>query len=142
MFGRNVYGNLWTGLKKAVRHSIKVLEKNKEADYFYIHFKETDLSGHDGLVEVKKKMIEYIDRDFIRYLVRRSEREKFKLIVTGDHSTPCSLKRHSSDPVPVLFYDGTDVRSEGKTFGETNCRRGRIGRMVGFEVFEKTGFLK
>ncbi len=66
---------------------------------------------------------------------------KIKVLVTGDHSTPCRLKTHSADPVPVLLYDG-QLPKEKKFFNEKEARKGSLRRMIGKELFEKTGFLK
>ncbi len=100
------YENLQEGLEKACEFSIKVLKKNhKDADYAYIHIKETDIPGHDNKPLEKKAMIEYVDRTLFNFLREFAPPNKIKVIVTADHSTPCKLKNHSADPVPVLFYN-------------------------------------
>ena len=140
--GIDSYDNLWSGLRKAVKHSIKVVKKNlNKADYCYIHIKETDLPGHDNKPIEKLKMIEYIDKTLFKFLARICPMKKIHLVVTGDHSTPCKLKNHSADPVPVLFYNGS-IPSEKKTFGETEARKGKLGKMVGGEMLRKVGFVK
>ena len=99
------YENLREGLEKACSFSIKVLKKNhKDADYAYIHIKETDLPGHDNKPIEKKLMIEYVDKTLFKFLREFVPPKKIKVVVTADHSTPSKLKAHSSDPVPVLFY--------------------------------------
>ncbi len=99
------YENLWEGLKKACSFSINVLKKNfNKYDYAYIHIKETDLPGHDNKPLEKKMMIEYIDKTLFKFLKGSAPQNGTKILVTGDHSTPCKLKSHSADPVPVLFY--------------------------------------
>ena len=56
------------------------------------------------------------------------------LVITADHSTPCSLMTHSADPVPICFH-GLDVRTDDvKELGERACASGGLGRMVGLEV--------
>ena len=136
----DAYGNLWDGLKKASKHSIKVLKKNlKKYDYAYIHFKETDLPGHDNKPIEKKMMIEYLDKTFIKYLAKIAPMKKINVVVTGDHSTPCKLKNHSADPVPVLFFNGSSPK-EKKIFNERECRIGSLGRILGKDLFKKTLF--
>ena len=138
----DAYENLWRGLKRACKHSINVLKKNlKKADYLYIHLKEVDLPGHDNKPFEKKLMIEYIDITLFRYLRKIAPQNKIKIVVTGDHSTPCKLKGHSADPVPVLFYNCKQIPS-AKKFCEKECRKGILGRMIGNELFVKTGLLK
>ena len=100
------YENLRDGLKEACAFSIKTLKKNyKDFDYAYIHIKETDVPGHDNKPLEKKSMIEYVDRTLFNFLREFAPPNQIKVIVTADHSTPCKLKNHSADPVPVLFYN-------------------------------------
>ncbi|MCX6750378.1 MAG: hypothetical protein NTZ83_02890 [Candidatus Pacearchaeota archaeon] len=104
--GIDAYENLWKGLRKACKHAANVIQKNlKRADYVYVHIKETDLPGHDNKPVEKKLMLEYIDITLFKYLRSIVTQNKIKVVVTGDHSTPCKLKGHSADPVPVLFYN-------------------------------------
>jgi len=87
-------------------------------------------------------MIEYIDKILFRFLRKFAPDKKVKVIVTGDHSTPCKLKSHSADPVPVLFYPALETAPKGKKFCEKEARKGSLGIMVGHELLTKTGFLK
>ncbi|MBS3065571.1 2,3-bisphosphoglycerate-independent phosphoglycerate mutase [Candidatus Pacearchaeota archaeon] len=120
--GIDSYGNLYEGLDDAIKYAKKMLwwDKNKY-DYFYIHFKETDIPGHDNKPLDKVKMIEIIDKDFFSYL------KKFvgnsKLIVTADHTTACRKKAHTADPVPVLVYPSD--KESVKRFTESEGMKGR-----------------
>ena len=139
--GLDSYKNLYNGLRKACKFSIKVLKRNyKKADYAYIHLKETDLPGHDNKPLVKKEMIEHIDRTFFAFLRRFCPPNKIQVVVTGDHSTPCKLKNHSADPVPVLWYNLGVPRE--KKFNEEECQKGSLGKFMGSELFKKVGFDK
>ena len=64
-------------------------------------------------------------------------------MVTADHSTPCSLKTHSSDPVPVLVYGGEEENGKDQTteFNEIQARKGDLGKMYGKELLKKVGFV-
>ncbi len=133
----DVYGNLYDGLKKAVKFSLQTLEKEKD-DYFYIHFKETDAPGHDNMPLEKKKMIEFLDKEFFAKLKEIIEKNKAKLIVTGDHSTPCKLKSHSADPLPVLIYG--NGKDSSKEFSEKESKKGSLGKIYGQQLLKKAGF--
>ena len=101
-----------------------------EFDFFFVHIKAADSLGEDGNYVGKKEFIERIDQSLERLL----SLEHILLVVTADHSTPCSLKRHSADPVPICFY-GLDVRTDNVTeFGERACASGGLGRMVGLGI--------
>ncbi|MEK6827331.1 MAG: hypothetical protein AABX99_02490, partial [Nanoarchaeota archaeon] len=65
---------------------------------------------------------------------------KIKVVITADHATPCKLKSHSADPVPVLFYNGS-IPKERK-FNEIEARKGTLGRINGKELLVKVGFNK
>jgi 2,3-bisphosphoglycerate-independent phosphoglycerate mutase len=165
----DAYSNLWSGLKKACDFSEKTLKKNnyKNFDYAYIHLKETDLPGHDNKPVEKKQMLEHIDKTFFKFLASFAPPNKIKVVVTGDHSTPCKLKAHSADPVPVLFYNRaaprmgifkripflskkeeiSELPEPGKTqekikFCESSARKGKLGSILGKELLGKVGFNK
>jgi 2,3-bisphosphoglycerate-independent phosphoglycerate mutase len=141
--GIDAYENLWAGLRKACKNAIKVIKKNhKKYDYAYIHFKETDLPGHDNKPVEKKLMLEYIDMTFFKFLRKFAPPKKIKVVVTGDHSTPCKLKAHSADPIPVLFYPADERKPEEKHFNENEARKGSLGRILGNDLFKKVSFLK
>lgn len=156
----DAYANLWQGLKEACDNSIKALKNNfKDFDYAYIHIKETDLPGHDNKPFEKKHMLEYIDKTLFKFIVDFAPPNKIKVVVTGDHSTPCKLKAHSADPVPVLFYNQSIPRTsifrfrnffnrktekkpgkEKVKFCEKEARQGSLGMITGKNLLEKVGF--
>ncbi len=137
----DAYANLYDGLAKACKFSIKVLKQNyKKANYAYIHLKETDLPGHDNKPFEKKLMLEYIDKTFFKFLRKFAPPNKIKVVVTADHSTPCKLKFHSADPVPVLFYN--DSIPKEKKFCEKEARKGILGRIMGNELLKRVEFVK
>lgn len=137
----DVYENLYDGLAKACKFSNWVLWRNrKSADYAYIHIKEPDVPGHDNKPVEKKEMLEYIDKTLFNFLRKFAPPNKVKVVITADHSTPCKLKGHSADPVPVLFYNGSIPKE--KRFCENEARKGNLGRINGKELFGKVGFLK
>lgn len=137
----DVYKNLWDALKKECKFSIKSIKKyHKNFDYVYIHVKETDLPGHDNKPLEKKAMLEYVDKTLFNFLRKFAPPRKIKVVITADHSTPCRLKSHSADPVPVLFYNHSIPKE--KIFNEKEAAKGTLGRFNGPELLAKVGFLK
>lgn len=135
------YENLWDGLKEACAHSIKCLKKNtNKYSYAYVHIKETDYPGHDNKPVEKKQMLEYIDKTFFKFLRDFAPSKNVKVVVTADHATPCKLKAHSADFVPVLFYSMAPPRAQ--KFCEKEARLGTLGRIMGNELLAKVGFVK
>lgn len=101
----------------------------KKYDFIFVHIKAVDLFGHDGDALGKKKCLEKIDKA-LKLLIK----EKCLLVITGDHSTPCSLKNHSGDAVPILFKGKTVRRDINNQFGERACSKAGLGRIQGWQV--------
>jgi 2,3-bisphosphoglycerate-independent phosphoglycerate mutase len=139
--GLDAYQNLHDGLKKACDFAEKTINKIKgNFDYVYVHIKETDLPGHDNKPIEKKLMFEYIDKTLFKFIRRFAPPNKIKVVVIGDHSTPCKLKRHSADPVPVLFYNDSELKE--KHFSEAEAAKGKLGVISGNDLLRKVGFDK
>jgi 2,3-bisphosphoglycerate-independent phosphoglycerate mutase len=100
----------------------------------YVHIKGPDEPAHDGDCEGKLKSIEMIDSHFFSNL---DVGPGVGVIVTADHSTPCMLRAHSDDPVPLLVMGpGIDREGEGG-FGEHRCAKGSLGIMNGQDVLRR-----
>jgi 2,3-bisphosphoglycerate-independent phosphoglycerate mutase len=135
MKGKDVYETLYLGLKRMCKFTKKTSKKrHKKFDYFYVHFKETDVPGHDNKPHEKKWMIEYIDKHFFSFLKDFAEKNNIKVIVTADHATPCKLKAHSANPVPLLFCDWQGKKK--KQFGEKAGKKGKLGKVYGKGVLD------
>ena len=127
----DIYSHLFNCLDVEIKNAKEKLKKYwKEFNAFYIHFKETDIPGHDGLRDKKIKMIEEIDKKFFSF----AKKLDAHLIITADHCTPVSLKRHSDDPVPISIKDGND---NIKKFGENYFKNGSIFIEHGWELMKK-----
>jgi len=135
----DVYDNLYNSLNKSIKFAAKIIKKQHK-NYLgcYIQFKETDVPGHDNKPYEKKNMLEMIDKRFFGFLRKFIRGKDIKVVVTCDHSTPCKLKRHSVDPVPVLVYGG-HRSDETIKFCEIEARKGSLGKMYGKDFMKKTG---
>ncbi|MEM0139956.1 MAG: 2,3-bisphosphoglycerate-independent phosphoglycerate mutase [Ferroplasma sp.] len=90
-------GRIDTNYENIIKNAIDTLETH---DFVLINIKGTDIAGHDKKPELKKYVIEKVDHA-ISHLIEL--RDQVLIVVTGDHSTPCSYGDHTGDPVPVLF---------------------------------------
>jgi len=98
-------------------------------DCFYVHIKGPDEPGHDGEAVRKAEMLEVVDRFFIKEIIDLAGLDSSIICVTADHSTPCTLKAHSDDPVPVVVA-GAGISGDGlKKFSEKECSRGSLGTL-------------
>lgn len=118
-------GDAKTDVQSKLTTAIRAL---KQYDFAFVHIKGTDLFGHDGDPVGKRKFIEKIDRS-IPVLFNFDG----VIAVTADHSTPCELKDHSADPVPILIWGGKE-KDNVKKFGESACALGSLGRIWGKDV--------
>jgi len=102
------------------------LEKHYgEHDFFFLHLKGTDSAGEDGDFARKVSVLEEIDA----LIPQVTELKPDVIVVTGDHSTPAMLKGHSWHPVPVML-SAAYCRADGvKSFNESACISGGLGRL-------------
>jgi len=100
----------------------------------YLHLKGPDEPGHDGDAAAKRDVIALIDRAFFGELLPRLNRDEVLLAVTADHATPCALRGHSADPVPLLIA-GPGVKPDAtRTFGEREAAQGDLGLLFGVDI--------
>jgi 2,3-bisphosphoglycerate-independent phosphoglycerate mutase len=96
-------------------------------DCFYLHIKGPDEPGHDGNPNLKAQLIAAIDKYLFGALLPNIRLQDYIICVTADHSTPCKLKAHSDDPVPLLI-SGDKIKGDGvHKFSEKTCRNGSLG---------------
>jgi 2,3-bisphosphoglycerate-independent phosphoglycerate mutase len=99
------------------------LDQYNNFDYFFIHYKYSDMHGEDGNFEAKKKAIEDLDAA-LPILLQKSPAV---LAITGDHSTPVPCKAHSWHPQPVLLKAECSGSDKLERFTETGANSGSLG---------------
>ena len=100
-------------------------------DFAFVHVKAADSLGEDGNYTGKRDFIEKIDR---AVPILFGLPENTLLVWTADHTTPCEMKAHSADPVPIMFH-GPGVRVDYvRAFGERACTSGGLGFMTGLDI--------
>jgi 2,3-bisphosphoglycerate-independent phosphoglycerate mutase len=92
-------------------------------DFFFIHFKYTDSTAEDGDFDAKVTRIEELDAAIPRITALGPD----VLVVTGDHSTPSVLGRHSWHPVPTVLVSKVCRTDACTAFGESEAARGGLG---------------
>lgn len=109
---------------ETVKDEFYTLDKNwNDFDFFYVHIKKSDSYGEDGNFEQKVAVIEEVDRNIPRLMNLNPD----VIIVSGDHSTPSSLKYHSWHPVPTLLWSKYCRHDNVKEFKERDCIKGGLG---------------
>ena len=106
------------------QHEVDALEQAwNDYDFLFVHIKKTDSYGEDGNFDAKVHEIEVVDEQIPRILALGPG----ALIVTGDHSTPAKLRKHSWHPVPTLLWSPRAIPDAVQTFGERACAGGHFG---------------
>jgi 2,3-bisphosphoglycerate-independent phosphoglycerate mutase len=102
----------------------------REGAVVYVHIKGPDEFGHDGDAVGKMRCVESIDRDFFSSVAGLAG--SARIGISCDHATPCALKMHSDDPVPLSISSfGSPDRMR---FTERNARKGSLGLLKGKDV--------
>jgi 2,3-bisphosphoglycerate-independent phosphoglycerate mutase len=109
----------------------------KEGTVVYAHIKGPDEFGHDGDAMGKRANIELIDREFFGPVGEVLAGDP-TLAISCDHATPCVLKMHSADPVPLLLTSSQPGSVEDKAcrFTEKDAKRGPMGTLAGRDVLD------
>ena len=122
-------GGMDTDMDAKTTAALKALETN---DLVFVNIKAADLSGHDGDPEGKVAVVRRLDTAMA--IIKKGLPEDAFFALTADHSTPCCVKDHTGDPVPLVIY-GKGVRSDSaKTFDEIACAEGGLGRLKGLDL--------
>ncbi len=120
-------GTTNTNMQNKVKYAIDAF---KTYDFLLMNIKATDVAGHDGNAVLKKEMIEKADIALEPVLDLLDE---ITVMITGDHSTPCTVKDHTGDPLPVLISTN-GIRSDGiEEWNEISASRGSL-RITGRDV--------
>jgi 2,3-bisphosphoglycerate-independent phosphoglycerate mutase len=90
--------------------AIKALEDHELA---FVHVEATDEAGHEGNPKQKITALERIDVDIVGPLVQslKSFSAGWRILLLPDHFTPCSIRKHTPDPVPYCM-SGTGIESD------------------------------
>ncbi|MFT5124461.1 MAG: 2,3-bisphosphoglycerate-independent phosphoglycerate mutase [Kiritimatiellia bacterium] len=93
------------------------LQVLRDHDFVYVHVEAPDECGHMGDLALKTQAIELFDEKIVGPVWQALEDagDPYRIVVTMDHRTPVSTKRHSSEPVPLAELVGP----VGKTTRET-----------------------
>lgn len=116
-------GGLHTNYAGKVEAAIKALTED-EYDFVYIHVEAPDEMGHQGSVERKVQAIEYLDEKVIKPVLEslKSKNVDFRILVLPDHPTPICVRTHTSDSVPFMLYDSTNLLEKTWNYNEKEAK--------------------
>ncbi|MDD4729344.1 MAG: cofactor-independent phosphoglycerate mutase [Dysgonamonadaceae bacterium] len=118
-----LYDTNYEGKAKA---AVEALKTN---DFVYLHIEASDEAGHEGDVDLKIKTIEYLDQRVVKYILEEVKKfdEPVTIAVLPDHPTPCELRTHTRDPVPVTIYSPTKEPDNVEVYDEFSVKEGSLG---------------
>jgi len=116
-----VTGSTDTDVNKKFQYAVNAL---KEVDFVLVNVKGTDIAGHDGNAKAKKEFIERIDSAFESSFMKI--KDEIVICFTGDHSTPVSVREHTSDPVPILLHYPGSRMDRIREFDEDSAKGGSL----------------
>ena len=134
-----------TNLKGKILAAKKALKKY---NFIFCHIKAADNLAEDGNFLGKEEFIEKIDRNLKPLLKLKNT----LIVVTADHSTCSLLKRHCTEPIPILICGTPPTllplasRAPGKNgvqkFSEKDCKNGKLGKIKQINLMKKILELK
>ena len=116
-------GGLHTNYAGKVDAALKALTEDGY-DFVYIHVEAPDEMGHQGSVERKVQAIEYLDEKVIKPMVDTLNEKgvDFRMLVLPDHPTPICVRTHTSDSVPYMLYDSTNLLDKDWNYNEDEAK--------------------
>ena len=130
-------GQLHTNYEGKAQAAVDALTK-EGYDFAYIHVEAPDEMGHQGSVERKVQAIEYLDERIIRYVKEAMDQsgEDYRMLILPDHPTPIEVRTHTSEPVPYLLYDSTELQDNDWQYSEKCAAEGGIYHPQGHELID------
>lgn len=94
-------------------------------DFIYVHVEAPDEMGHQGSVDKKIQAIEYLDTRVIKLIKENLDSKgiAYRMLIMPDHPTPIRVRTHTSDPVPYLLYDSTQMLQNKWDYNEKDAKK-------------------
>jgi len=98
-------------------------------EFVAVHFKGSDIAGHDRTPRKKRDFLAAIDVALGRFLAGVGPlAETLRIVVAGDHGTSSTTGRHMAEPVPLLVTRW-DPEAEPAPFDEEAAATGSLGQV-------------
>ncbi len=107
-------------------------------DVVCVHIEAPDEASHEGRVDEKIKALEAIDRDIVRpvHAALRGYGE-YRILVTPDHATPVSTKKHAHGWVPFAACGHGIVANNSQTYDEVAAESTGLQLANGWELMPR-----
>jgi len=123
--------NLDTDMCSILKSALRAYERGY--DIVFTHIKGPDIAGHDANPRGKVYIIEKADW-LVGELIGSIGLSENIITITADHTTPCTVRDHSGDPVPVAIAGPGVRRDDVASYDEICCMKGGLGRILGKQL--------
>jgi 2,3-bisphosphoglycerate-independent phosphoglycerate mutase len=112
-------GYLDTDYDAKGRYAVDALD---HYDLVCVHIEAPDEASHEGRPDAKIESLQRIDEAIVGPIVRKFETfGEYRVLISPDHPTPCSTKKHSHGNVPFLMA-GSGIAPDGQNaYDEANA---------------------
>jgi len=114
------------------------IEALKHHDLVCVHIEAPDEASHEGRVEEKVKALEAIDREIVGPIYQALQQYgPHRILVTPDHPTPVSTKKHSHGWVPFAIA-GHDVKTDASnSYDEVSASKSGLQIPNGWDLMPR-----
>jgi 2,3-bisphosphoglycerate-independent phosphoglycerate mutase len=128
-------GYLDTDYASKGRTAIEALSKY---DLVCVHIEAPDEASHEGRLEEKIKALEAIDRDIVGPILKALEQyPEHRILITPDHPTPVSTKKHSHGWVPFTIAGSGVHPDASSTYNEVSASQSGLQIPNGWELMPR-----
>lgn len=109
-----------------------------ETDFVFLHIEASDEAGHEGDTALKIRTIENLDSRVVGPIIEavKDMTEPVSIALLPDHPTPCTIRTHTSEPVPFVIYNPQAKPDQTSVFSETEAAKGIYGTLKGDEFIK------
>ncbi len=128
-------GYLDTDYAAKGRAAITALE---QYDLVCVHIEAPDEASHEGRHDAKIEALEQIDRCIVGPLVDALQQQgEYRVLVTPDHPTPCSTKKHSHGDVPLAMSGQGIVADQASDYSERSAQATGLRFAHGWDLMNR-----
>lgn len=107
-----------------------------ENDFIFVHVEAPDEAGHSGSLTEKIRAIENFDEKVVGRIIAKAPQffPDWRIMILSDHTTPVSLKKHGTEPVPFAIM-GSGIQKDSVTeFNENSVKKGGYKLQDGWNI--------
>jgi len=123
-------GDIDTDTTAKARAALRALQDH---DLIFLHVEGPDEASHSGNILGKISIIEKID-SMIGLILERVDPKQTWISLLADHTTSTRLRRHTSDPAPIVIAGANVIRDGLTEYCERSASRGGLGRIRGRDL--------